>query len=204
MLPSDKFRRYPTRAQAAELDIMLGVFCDLDNAAQYRTCLHLLHLLHRLRAMLAGGEKLPLAGIVEADETYVGGKAKNRQKHREAPVRGRGTAKPMLFAALERGGSARTAVIPSASVLAIDPLLFSWVDRDGVLCTDELAVYDCFGRKKRRHLRVQQNIGEYARTESGTRAHVNELWSILVFGIRRRPAPRSLEPVRRRGSGRPR
>jgi transposase-like protein len=47
---------------------------------QYRTCWH---LLHRLRAMLPAGEKLPLAGIIEADETYVGGKATNRQKHRD-------------------------------------------------------------------------------------------------------------------------
>lgn len=46
---------------------------------QYRTCWH---LLNRLRAMLAGGETFPLAGVIEADETDVGGKARNRQKHR--------------------------------------------------------------------------------------------------------------------------
>lgn len=68
---------------------------------QYRTCWH---LLHRIRAMLADGETLPLAGIIEADETYVGGKARNRQKHRDRPRRGRGTDKPMIFAAIERGG----------------------------------------------------------------------------------------------------
>ena len=68
---------------------------------QYRTCWH---MLHRLRAMLERGDKLPLAGIVEADETYVGGKPRNRQKHRPEPTRGRGTDKPMLFAAVERGG----------------------------------------------------------------------------------------------------
>ncbi len=33
---------------------------------QYRTCWH---MLHRLRAMLAGGETLPLSGIIEAHET---------------------------------------------------------------------------------------------------------------------------------------
>jgi transposase-like protein len=79
---------------------------------QYRTCWH---LLHRLRAMLESGEKLPLSGIIEADETYVGGKARNRQKHRPAPGRGGGTNNPMIFAAIERGGEARAAVVPSAS-----------------------------------------------------------------------------------------
>ncbi len=74
---------------AASLSRQLGI--------QYRTCWH---LLHRLRAMMDGGASLPLSGIVEADETYVGGKARNRQKHREPTTRGRGTDKPMLFAAV--------------------------------------------------------------------------------------------------------
>ena len=162
---------------------------------QYRTCWH---LLHRLRAMLAGGEKLPLAGIVEADETYVGGKARNRQKHREKPTRGRGTDKPMLFAAIQRGGEARTAVIPSASALAIDPLLFGWLDRDSIFCTDELGVYDWFGRKMRRHHQVNHSAGEYARTEAGTRAHVNTaegffgLFKRGVFGIHHHVSPKHL------------
>lgn len=40
-------------------------------------------------------------------------------------------------------------------------------------------------------------------TEMSDLAVTIELWSILVFGVRRRPAPRSLERPRRRGSGRP-
>ena len=50
---------------------------------QYRTCWY---LLHRLRAMLESGEKLHLSGFIEADETYVGGKARNRQKHSSSPI----------------------------------------------------------------------------------------------------------------------
>jgi transposase-like protein len=153
---------------------------------QYRTCWH---LLRRLRAMLAGGEKLPLAGVIEADETYVGGKATNRQKHREKPTRGRGTDKPMIFAAIERGGEARAAVVPSASAVALDPLMFGWFDRNSVLCTDELAVYDWFGWKMRQHYRVNHARGEYARNQGGVRVHVNSaegffgLFKRGVFGI---------------------
>ena len=89
---------------------------------QYRTCWH---LLHRLRAMLASGEKLPLSGVVEADETYVGGKVENRPKSAPKPEkRGRGTAKSMLFAAVQRGGEARTLAVPSAAAAAIAPAPF--------------------------------------------------------------------------------
>lgn len=153
---------------------------------QYRTCWH---LLHRLRAMLAEGKVLPLSGIIEADETYVGGKAKNRQKHRPAVRRGRGTDKPMIFAAIERGGEARAAVVSSASAVALDPLMFGWFDRDATLCTDELAVYNWFGAKMRHHYSVNHASGEYARSEGSTRAHVNTaegffgLFKRGIFGI---------------------
>ena len=153
---------------------------------QYRTCWH---MLHRLRAMLERGDKLPLAGIVEADETYVGGKPRNRQKHRPEPTRGRGTDKPMLFAAVERGGPARTAVIPSASAAAIDPLLYRWLDRDSVLCTDELGSYQWFGSKMRHHGTVLHSAGQYAKTEHGVRVHTNTvegffgLFKIAIVGI---------------------
>jgi len=42
-------------------------------------------LSHRIRALLDSGEKLPLSGIVEADESSIGSKAGNRRKQRVAP-----------------------------------------------------------------------------------------------------------------------
>lgn len=153
---------------------------------QYRTCWH---MLHRLRAMLGDKEGLPLSGVIEADETYVGGKARNRQKHRPTPTRGRGTPKPMLFAALERGGQARSAVVASAGAVSLDPLMFSWFDREAVLCTDELATYDWFGQKMRRHHKVLHSAGEYARTEGDVRAHTNTvegffgLFKVGILGL---------------------
>jgi transposase-like protein len=56
---------------------------------QYRTCRH---LLHRLRAMLSAGEKLPLAGIIEADETCVGGQATNPREADERTRHGQAHA----------------------------------------------------------------------------------------------------------------
>jgi transposase-like protein len=162
---------------------------------QYRTCWH---LLHRLRAMLAAGEKLPLTGIIEADETYVGGKAQNLRKHRQRPTRGRGTDKPMIFAAIERGGQARAAVVESASAIALDPLMYRWLDRNSILCTDELAIYDWFGSKMRRHHRVLHSAREYAKTEDGMRVHTNTVEGFFglfkrgIFGIHHQVSPKHL------------
>jgi transposase-like protein len=100
---------------------------------RYRTYRHRLHC---IRATLERGDKLRLAGVILADESYVGGRATNRQKHRPAPTRGHGTDKSMVFAAVERDGEARTAVVKSASATALDPLMYRWFDRDSILCTD--------------------------------------------------------------------
>ena len=162
---------------------------------QYRTCWH---MLHRLRAMLAGEQALPLSGIIEADETYVGGKAQNRQKHRPATARGRGTDKPMLFTALERGGVARSAVVASAGRVSLDPLMFRWFDRNSMLMTDELATYNWFGSKMRRHYRVTHSAREYARTEGDTRVHTNTVEGFFglfkrgIFGIHHQVSPKHL------------
>jgi transposase-like protein len=162
---------------------------------QYRTCWH---LLHRLRAMMESGATLPLSGIIEADETYVGGKASNRQKHRDPVTRGRGTDKPMVFAAIERGGDARSAVVASASGAALDPLMFQWFDRDSILCTDELATYNWFGSKMKRHHKVTHSAGEYARTEGAVRVHTNTaegffgLFKMALVGIHHAVSPKHM------------
>jgi transposase-like protein len=160
---------------------------------QYRTCWH---LLHRLRAMLASGEGLPLAGVIEADETCVGGKARDLRKHRDRPTRGRGTAKPMLFAAIERGGGAGTAVVPPAGAAALDPLVFGRSGRGGLLRTDELGAYGRFGRKMRLHYRVNHPAGEHARAQDGAGVHVNTaeglfgLFERAILGIHHHVSPK--------------
>jgi hypothetical protein len=79
----------------------------------------------------------------------------------------------MVFAAIERGGEARSAVVTSASAMALDPLMFKWFDPAATLCTDELATYNWFGAKMRHHFSVTHSAGEYARTEGTTRVHTN-------------------------------
>jgi hypothetical protein len=156
---------------------------------------------HRIREAMRPTDGGPLGGegkTVEADETYVGGKARNRQKHRDKPGRGRGTSSPMIFAAIERSGEACAAVVPSASAVALDPLMFRWFDRTSILSTDELAVYDWFGSKMRRHYRVNHSAKEFARTEDGIRVHVNTaegyfgLFKRAIFGIHHHVSPKHL------------
>lgn len=104
----------------------------------------------------------------------------------------------MVFAAIERGGLARTAVVSSASAMALDPLMFRWFDWNAVLCTDELATYTWFGGKMHRHHKVAHSAGEYARTEGVIRVHTNTaegffgLFKMALVGIHHAVWPKHL------------
>ena len=63
-------------------------------------------LMPRIRAEIAKKGGALLQGIIEADETYIGGKPRkgNKKVDRESTKRGRGTEKTAVIGAVERGG----------------------------------------------------------------------------------------------------
>jgi transposase-like protein len=163
---------------------------------QYRTTWH---LAHRIRAMMDSNPGL-LTGIVELDETYMGGKPRAKNKpQKPAPVplleeptpepeikpdkrrkTGRGTDKPMAFTAVQRGGEVRlTPVLSHGTDNLIVPVR-RYVDRKAILSTDELPAYLAIGRQHGGHIRVSHSAGEYARWDkrTGLRAHVNTAESV--------------------------
>jgi transposase-like protein len=144
----------------------------------YRTAWH---LSHRIRAMMASEVGL-LGGIVELDETYVGGKPRRVHRERVLPKedrphrrRGRGTEKACVFVSVERGGAVKTQIVPSHTAGALGEAVRMHVGADAMLMTDELPAYVGVGREYGAHLRVRHSHDEYARTceETGLRVHVN-------------------------------
>jgi hypothetical protein len=71
-------------------------------------------MLHRIRYVLRTGTFERLEGECEADETFIGGKAKfMHASEREERIQGRGTAgTTIVHGILERGGEVRVEVIP--------------------------------------------------------------------------------------------
>jgi transposase-like protein len=73
-------------------------------------------MLHRIRLAMQGGSFDKLSGEVEADETYIGGKARNMHKSdRERRIKSRGMrGKTPIVGTLERGGKIRANVVPTS------------------------------------------------------------------------------------------
>jgi len=102
------------------------------------------YMQQRIRAAMATAEGVLLQGIVEADETYVGGKPRkgNRRDDDKPNKRGRGTKKVPVVGAIERGGRVIARVAEKLTGRSIVHFLRSAVDPKGtLLITDELNLY---------------------------------------------------------------
>jgi hypothetical protein len=134
----------------------------------------------RIRRLMEDRDGL-LQGIVEADETYVGGKRRKGQFSKrddddDQPTGRGGSRKMMVTVATERGGRARAKKGATHSERVIAGFVFRNVDRFGtVLMSDELPAYRWIGRKFGAHLRVNHSAGEYVRYDrhAPAVAHVN-------------------------------
>jgi len=138
---------------------------------------------HRIRLMLgdeyASGK---LGGEVEADETFIGGKARNMHKSkRERRITGTGGKdKTAVMGLLERGGNVRTKVIETRKRKELHAEIKKHVEPGSALYTDALMSYrgletDFF------HVFVDHAV-EYV----NGRVHTNGLenfWSLLKRGI---------------------
>jgi transposase len=119
----------------------------------------------------------PLAGKVEVDETYIGG------KHPGKPGRG-ASGKTIVMGMVERGGKAITKVVPDVKAKTLLPMIEAQVAKEGktVIYTDELGSYNQVEKLGYAHEIVQHAAKQYV---SGI-AHVNtmeSLWSTIKRGI---------------------
>ena len=121
-------------------------------------------MMHKVRITMAASadEATLLHGIVEADETYIGGKPRkaNRKQDRKPNKRGRGTSKAAVLGLIERGGRvvARAGDKGDISTKGIVKFITRFVDTTAtLLITDELPAYHGIG-KKMRHASINHKV----------------------------------------------
>ena len=144
----------------------------------YKTALY---MTHRIRAAFTDPEFRKLMGIVEVDETFVGGKNKNRHWDKRTPGTG-GAGKVAVMGAAERKGTVVARVVERVDTITADAFVNEAVsEKVALVATDEFGVYHRINRK-RPHQFVTHSRGEYVRGNVHTQT-IDGFWSLLKRGI---------------------
>jgi len=137
---------------------------------------------HRVREAMTtlnlDGDLGPLGGeneVVEADETYVGGKARNR-KNVIPP-------KSPVLSLVERDGRVRSFHVENVTAQTLKPIIVSNVNKASYLMTDESPVYWSIGREFSGHGAVNHSAQEYVRMAFWHTNTVENFFSIFKRGI---------------------
>ncbi len=139
-------------------------------------------MLHRIRLAMQTKTFEKLSGTVEADETDIGGKARNMHKHKRAQkIKTRGyTDKTAVLGVVERGGEVRATVVPDNTRKTIQPLVREAVEPGSSLFTDFHGGYHGLG-KDYDH-RVVDHLVAYVDGQVHTNVMEN-FWSLLKRGL---------------------
>jgi transposase-like protein len=136
---------------------------------------------HRIREAMNDDKEIGGIGgtgkVIEADETYVGGKAKNRAYKPEPK-------KHIVMTLVERGGKARSFHVKNATAKTLRETAVKIASRKSYLMTDENTAYTKLGKEFSSHGTVNHSADEYVRL--GGFVHVNSAenyFSIFKRGV---------------------
>lgn len=138
-------------------------------------------MLQRIRMAMQENDSKPLSGIVEMDETFIGGKVKNMHKAKRAkalatPDTFKG--KTIVVGMLERGGRVRAGVVAERTRAVLHEIVENHIAPDSTLMTDELYAY--------RGVNLAHEVINHA--EAYVRGHIHtngieNFWSMLKRGL---------------------
>ena len=140
---------------------------------------------HRIRfAMQQPALKDKLTGIIEVDETYVGGKPRKSQKDRMNGKKfktGRGTRKTPVVALVQRNGMVKSQVTPRLTGKNLRRFIHENVDTSSVVMTDDFKGYRPL-RHEFNHKSVNHSLGQYVDGQVHTNT-IEGYFSLLKRGI---------------------
>jgi transposase-like protein len=140
------------------------------------------YMCHRLRAGMMDEDFKKLMGIVEVDETYIGGKDKNRHWERKSHITG-GSGKATVIGAISRKGNVVCRLIENADADTLSGFVQNAVnEKVDLVATDEHSGYRNLARLGYKHGKVNHSAQQYVVGSVHT-CNIDNFWSLLKRGI---------------------
>jgi transposase-like protein len=149
---------------ALQLQRMLGL-------GSYRSAWFMCHRIREAMTPATKETRGPLGGtgkIIEADETWIGGKEANKHKSKRNKKNIGGMGKVPVMALTERDGESRSFRVAKVSGDELRPLIVTHVSRKSDLMTDQGGQYFHLGKEFNRHETVNHGADEYVRGDAHT------------------------------------
>jgi transposase-like protein len=160
--------------------LQIGRMLGLSKKTAWFLCHRIRESLRETAPDLLGGE----GSTIEADETFIGGKEKNKHRSKRESKNIGGMGKEAVFSLVERGGRVRSRHVPGITANTLRPVLEEQLaDASATrLMTDGEGQYRLIGPMFKSHDVVNHSIGEYVRGDAHTNT-IEGYFSILKRGI---------------------
>jgi transposase-like protein len=179
--------RTPLRIWFHAIFLMASTRCGIsakqlqrETGVTYKTAWR---MFRQIRSLLSEDTGM-FSGSVEVDETYVGGKVRNKHaSQRKGNVIGRGVGKTPVVGVVQRGGKVTAFVTPNVARATVMPIIQAKVLPRTMVYTDEYKIYNRLPENGYGHRRIAHAEKVYVVGDIHTNT-IEGFWSLMKNGIR--------------------